>query len=347
MASRSDTKRRRLYTLAVGLLAVLGLIAFLWMSALTAEFSNKLYDYLIVEKLGSLTGFSDDTNPQSQADQGLEVWRPNKAIRQLRKYNRYLNHNAQPMTADPNNTSSIRKWWQAAAMITWYLKSPRKYKCRHLRWYGNWGVCQDEEYSVKPPCLVYSFGIAFDFSFDDAMGRLGCDVRSFDPSMGRPGYKRSRNVRFYALGIGSTNTNSYRPKRNRYVRTPQIWKVRTLAAIRRQLGHSERVLDVLKLDIEAWEWSVLDNIMETNLHKYVRHLLVEYHLFNSGILPRSDYVLAFQTHTRLKRLGFHEYLSEPHDERLLPNSYNQQAEVFYVNSRFNLSDILLSDLDSP
>lgn len=39
-----------------------------------------------------------------------------------------------------------------------YLKSPAKYKCGHLRWYGNWGVCQDEEYSVKPPCLVYSFG---------------------------------------------------------------------------------------------------------------------------------------------------------------------------------------------
>lgn len=51
---------------------------------------------------------------------------------------------------------------------------------------------------------------------------------------------------------------------------------------------------MLKLDIEAWEWSVLDNIMETNLHKYIRHLLVEYHLFSGGILPPSDYVLAFQ-----------------------------------------------------
>ena len=30
-------------------------------------------------------------------------------------------------------------------------------------------------------CLVYSFGVGEDFTFDDAMAKRGCEVHSFDP----------------------------------------------------------------------------------------------------------------------------------------------------------------------
>ncbi|XP_071134989.1 uncharacterized protein [Mytilus edulis] len=47
---------------------------------------------------------------------------------------------------------------------------------------GGWNVCHDKPYRPPVPCLVYSFGINNDFSFDDFIVKpYGCDVHSFDP----------------------------------------------------------------------------------------------------------------------------------------------------------------------
>ncbi|VDI18203.1 Hypothetical predicted protein [Mytilus galloprovincialis] len=47
---------------------------------------------------------------------------------------------------------------------------------------GGWNVCHDKPYRPPVPCLVYSFGINNDFSFDDFIVKTyGCDVHSFDP----------------------------------------------------------------------------------------------------------------------------------------------------------------------
>lgn len=43
---------------------------------------------------------------------------------------------------------------------------------------GDKAVCLSSRYSITPgDCLVYSFGIAGDWSFDDAMAEYGCQVR--------------------------------------------------------------------------------------------------------------------------------------------------------------------------
>ncbi|KAK7485051.1 hypothetical protein BaRGS_00023690 [Batillaria attramentaria] len=56
---------------------------------------------------------------------------------------------------------------------------------------GGWEVCEDSPYRPSSPCLVYSFGVGEDFSFDDAVARrYGCEVHSFDPSMKAEDHKR-------------------------------------------------------------------------------------------------------------------------------------------------------------
>ena len=50
---------------------------------------------------------------------------------------------------------------------------------------GNKYVCLDKLYNdVRTGnCLIYSFGVSGDWSFEEAMSQLGCTVRAFDPTI--------------------------------------------------------------------------------------------------------------------------------------------------------------------
>ncbi|KAH9524381.1 Methyltransferase-like protein 24 [Bulinus truncatus] len=224
---------------------------------------------------------------------------------------------------DPNNVTAIQNWWQAAAMIDWYINSPIRYTCKNKMTVGNWHICQDTPYTIKPPCLVYSFGINFDFSFDDAMSKLGCEVHSFDPSMNKETHKRGDNSTFHNLGLSNTNTDGFVPRKDLYVNKPQVWKMRTLKSVFKELGHEKRVLDVLKIDIEGHEWAVIDNMMETDIFKYVRQFMLEFHLFPDWPL-KEDYVYLYQIYTRLREMGFREFAVGPHPKTLKVNQFNNQ-----------------------
>ncbi len=60
------------------------------------------------------------------------------------------------------------------------------------QWLGQCGafdghkfVCLDKFHGdvIHGTCLIYSFGIAGDWSFEEAMADLGCTVRAFDPTI--------------------------------------------------------------------------------------------------------------------------------------------------------------------
>ena len=51
---------------------------------------------------------------------------------------------------------------------------------------GAYYLCKDKKHWPYPStssdkCLVYSFGIDWDFKFDDAIAEMGCEVHAFDP----------------------------------------------------------------------------------------------------------------------------------------------------------------------
>jgi hypothetical protein len=69
-------------------------------------------------------------------------------------------------------------------------------------------------------CLVYSFGVADDWSFEDTMGALGCTVRAFDPTIDAP-QQRSQNVSFHKLGISHFTGTTQVYLRNMFTRNDQ------------------------------------------------------------------------------------------------------------------------------
>ncbi|XP_013418516.1 methyltransferase-like protein 24 [Lingula anatina] len=89
-------------------------------------------------------------------------------------------------------------------------------------------MCLDPPYNMKPgKCLVYSFGISTNWSFDDYMDKTrNCTVHCFDPSIGKKDFKRSPNIYFHNLGISGRNETNGKK-----------WQLYTLGSIKRLLGH--------------------------------------------------------------------------------------------------------------
>ncbi|XP_057380609.1 uncharacterized protein LOC130703005 [Daphnia carinata] len=145
---------------------------------------------------------------------------------------------------------------------------------------GQKAICLDQMVAPRPDrCIVYSFGINYDWSFDDAMDLYGCKVFSFDPSMNVSNHRRSENVIFYQMALNDIDKNEW--KKNFGIPS------RTLSSIYNMLEpiHGANVtIDYLKIDIETTEWIVLPQIMKSGMLDRVRQLSVEIHMdFNKTV----------------------------------------------------------------
>ncbi|GFR85373.1 methyltransferase-like protein 24 [Elysia marginata] len=156
---------------------------------------------------------------------------------------------------------------------------------------GGWELCEDPQY--KPPkddCLVYSYGIDNDFSFDDDMASYGCEVHSFDPTMETHGdFVRGMQVYFHMRGIGGSNRHMKIQKNNRIIRA----KVDTIATHRRMYQHESerRRLDVVKIDVEGYEFEALMTSLDDGSLADTRQLNFETHLMLARQEPyRRDYI---------------------------------------------------------
>ncbi|ESO98408.1 hypothetical protein LOTGIDRAFT_231447 [Lottia gigantea] len=195
----------------------------------------------------------------------------------------------------------VDSWWKYVCLIERNIDKPLGYNCKNAKNMGNWKVCFDEKYSpIRPdkPCLVYSFGIAWDFTFDIAMAKEGCEVYSFDP------------------------------------RKPQVWKTRTLRSVMKMLHHENRVIDVLKFDIELAEWKVMINIIKDGMLPQIRQLLTEWHIF-PGAPKRDELKTFYEMHRDLPSHGLETFFKTGHARQhsdLL--KFNSQAESCYINVKF-------------
>jgi len=144
--------------------------------------------------------------------------------------------------------------------------------CRKTERYGNildggWDMCLVPPFIPSSPCLVYSFGINNDFSFDDAVAaKLKCTIRSFDPSMKVGEHKRGEHISFYKIGLDGKD----------YV-NGKNWNMMTLSSILQKFGDSNKIIDYLKMDIEESEWPALDHILSSGVLSRVRQLGIEIH----------------------------------------------------------------------
>ena len=212
----------------------------------------------------------------------------------------------------------------------------RHVNCTNMQWMGRtgdggWYICISEPYNPKNNCLVYSFGINYEFSFDDAMGKqYGCTVNAFDPSMRFGDHKRSNRVWFYAVGLGGENAV-----------TEKGWRLKTLRSILSEAHDLNNVIDVLKFDIERSEWFSLCAMFNEGMLHNVRQLVFEIHIRRKSLLQ--DFYDMAEILLEIERIGFRRF----HYHRNPAGRYYSKLtgiersccfELFYINTNFLQND---------
>ncbi|KAK4307242.1 hypothetical protein Pmani_020983 [Petrolisthes manimaculis] len=137
---------------------------------------------------------------------------------------------------------------------------------------GQKWVCMSKQFKVEPKkCVVMSFGISTDWSFDDEMDKkYKCKVYSFDHTIRKQDHRRSENLEFFSLGLsGTTHTN-----------TKGIVTIDRYINILKKLNLENSIIDYLKIDIEASELSFFKDVLyqTPNLLKNVKMMGIEIHI---------------------------------------------------------------------
>jgi FkbM family methyltransferase len=164
---------------------------------------------------------------------------------------------------------------------------------RHGSSYGGWTICP---IGIDSHSIVYSIGVGNDISFDVSMiDKYELKIHAFDPTPRVVQWYNDNRLKvpdsfiFHTHGIenydaeadfqpistkhelrSSSHSTYAKPETKVFsVRVP----MKTLETAMSELGHDK--VDILKMDIEGSEWSVIPDIIDRNLEIY--QILVEFH----------------------------------------------------------------------
>eukprot|EP00993_Chasmostoma_nieuportense_P001091 NODE_2000_length_1309_cov_23.835871_g1903_i0.p1 GENE.NODE_2000_length_1309_cov_23.835871_g1903_i0~~NODE_2000_length_1309_cov_23.835871_g1903_i0.p1 ORF type:complete len:345 (+),score=93.14 NODE_2000_length_1309_cov_23.835871_g1903_i0:34-1035(+) len=137
---------------------------------------------------------------------------------------------------------------------------------------GGWVVCMTESI-VNRQCVVYSFGVGADYSFEKSISPY-CEVHSFDPTPHIVSMMHKLHVRwhFHPWGLDSYAHNGTFQMYTTGDR-PVPARFEDIKSIMRLLGHTK--VDVVKIDIEGYEVYVWHQLFEPELG--IEQLLFELH----------------------------------------------------------------------
>ena len=153
---------------------------------------------------------------------------------------------------------------------------------------GGWPLVDG---AISKASIIYSIGVGDDASFDQAIiSKFGSHVHAFDPTPRSIEWVSQQvmplNFYFHPLGIAATDgeVKLFPPAKAQKVSysiapninqgdAPCVCRVLRLTSIMKLLGHAR--VDVLKMDIEGFEYQVIDDLLAGDIRP--QHLLIEFH----------------------------------------------------------------------
>ncbi|XP_064099706.1 uncharacterized protein LOC135210779 isoform X1 [Macrobrachium nipponense] len=211
---------------------------------------------------------------------------------------------------------------------------------------GNKLICLDPEFELpggKDPanCLVFSYGIHTDSSFDETIAALPCEIHMFDifnftPSQVLQYYPHSH---FHQIGISTSNMAKFYTKLNTTI------KVDTLINQVVKNNLIGRPMHILKVDIEGGEWDTLQSLKGNPFLELIGQIAIEVHA--SGLLSKnmtsSDKLqYARQRYDTLRLIENHGFRMVAYWDNLQPEAYYDESgtrhdvcgEMLYTNTNW-------------
>jgi len=166
--------------------------------------------------------------------------------------------------------------------------------------------------------IIYSAGVGHDISFEKALvSQFNVNIELFDPSPTAEktmelGENKIEKIHFYPVGFsGKSGTVQFAHPEQEQEGSFRIpgkndvsvgFQCRNLSSLMKERGHSK--VDLLKMDIEGFEYEVIDSILQDSLD--IKQICVEFHHFMPSIkrkktlkaiadLKASGFVLFYKT----------------------------------------------------
>jgi len=109
--------------------------------------------------------------------------------------------------------------------------------------------------SKNGDCLVYSVGSYNDIQFEESTKKhLGCEIHTFDPTVLSHDFVGHNVSTFHPWGLGRDGEKAERGEFS--------WHGQSLQTIVGKLEHTNRNIDVFKIDCEGCEWKVMPDIFK-------------------------------------------------------------------------------------
>ena len=218
-----------------------------------------------------------------------------------------------------------------------FIQNPHRAYCKEIKRFGGYFnpvckftdgskfVCMDELLKdiENGECLIYSFGVAEDWTFEDIMDGLGCEVYALDGSIDHPP-TRGRRIHFEKSWI------YYQDDFTKEI--PMI----SLPSLLAKNGHTKTKISYLKMDIEGNEIKCLPRWFRAGALDYVEQIGLEFHL-DDDIVKTNLFLKTMQS---LYFKGNYRLISYE------ANGCAKNTETNRRNKYFNLAEIVLKKVSS-
>lgn len=151
------------------------------------------------------------------------------------------------------------------------------------------------EKQKRNKCLVYSVGCNGNFIFETRVAKLlpSCEIHIFDiDDYTEAAKKEKHNFYFHHWGLKKDDEDSVLNKNKKETRLKGLRE--TLFT----LGHTNRVIDIFKIDCEGCEWQIYKDMLSDDVD--LRQILMEVH----GVPP--DIVEFFEAFQKANYVVFHK-----------------------------------------